>query len=87
MGIVKAIDIRGIGFSYPGRRVLNNLSFEVKSGEIFGLLGPNGGGKTTVFKILSTSCVPESGQVFIFDMDITKNSERVRTSKIGRAHV
>ncbi len=49
-----AICIDEVSHSYGERQALAGISLEVKSGEMFGLLGPNGGGKTTLFKILST---------------------------------
>lgn len=59
-------------------RALQDVSFSVEKGEIFGLLGPNGGGKTTLFRILSTYFVPAAGSVRIFGSDIRQNSQRVR---------
>jgi ABC-2 type transport system ATP-binding protein len=54
------------------------VSFDVRSGEIFALLGPNGGGKTTLFKILSTALVPTSGTAAIFGLDIRSQADDVR---------
>jgi ABC-2 type transport system ATP-binding protein len=58
------------------------VSFDVRSGEIFALLGPNGGGKTTLFKILSTALVPTSGTAAIFGLDIRSQADDVR-ERIG----
>jgi ABC-2 type transport system ATP-binding protein len=57
-----------------GKKVmaLDGITFEVKRGEIFGLLGPNGAGKTTIIKILSTLILPDSGEVLVDDIDVTK---------------
>jgi ABC-2 type transport system ATP-binding protein len=60
------------------RRALDGVSFEVRRGEIFALLGPNGGGKTTLFKILSTAFTPTSGTAAIFGYDIRKQADEVR---------
>jgi ABC-2 type transport system ATP-binding protein len=57
---------------------LDNVDFEVSRGEIFGLLGPNGGGKTTLFRILSTLLLPESGTARIFGRDVTREPLEVR---------
>jgi ABC-2 type transport system ATP-binding protein len=57
---------------------LDGVSFDVRRGEIFALLGPNGGGKTTLFKILSTAVVPTSGTAAIFGFDIQKQADEVR---------
>jgi ABC-2 type transport system ATP-binding protein len=60
------------------RRALDGVSFEVRRGEIFALLGPNGGGKTTLFKILSTAFAPTRGTATIFGFDIQKQADEVR---------
>src|SRR4029077_17312327 len=60
------------------RQALRGVSFSVQSSEIFGLLGPNGGGKTTTFHILSTVFPPTDGQAQIFGLDVAKNPAQVR---------
>jgi len=60
------------------RRALAGVSFDVRRGEIFSLLGPNGGGKTTLFKILSTSIVPTSGTAKILGHDVRNEPDAVR---------
>jgi lipopolysaccharide export system ATP-binding protein len=57
---------------YGSRTVVNNVSFEVKQGEIVGLLGPNGAGKTTSFYQVVGLVRPDSGEVFLNDINITK---------------
>lgn len=57
---------------YRARTVVNNVSIEVKQGEIVGLLGPNGAGKTTTFYMTVGLIKPDEGKVFIDDQDITK---------------
>jgi len=57
--------------SYRGRQVVNQVSVEVKKGEIVGLLGPNGAGKTTTFYMILGLIKPNSGQVFLDGKDIT----------------
>jgi lipopolysaccharide export system ATP-binding protein len=57
---------------YGSRTVVNNVSFEVKQGEIVGLLGPNGAGKTTSFYQVVGLVRPDSGEVFLNDTNITK---------------
>lgn len=56
---------------YKGRRVVNDISVEVKQGEIVGLLGPNGAGKTTSFYMIVGLIQPNEGKIFLEDNDIT----------------
>ena len=55
-----------------------DVSFEVKKGEIFGLLGPNGGGKSTLFRILSTMMVPTEGRAMLAGYDVVRDPAAVR---------
>lgn len=57
---------------YKNRVVANNVSVQVQQGEIVGLLGPNGAGKTTSFYMIVGMVKPNSGKIFLDDMDITK---------------
>lgn len=57
---------------YGKRTVVNDVSIEVKQGEIVGLLGPNGAGKTTTFYMTAGLVVPNDGKIFLNDQDITK---------------
>lgn len=63
---------------YGDRLALANVSFEVKEGEIFGLLGPNGGGKSTLFRILSTMMAPTEGRALLAGFDVVKDAAAVR---------
>lgn len=56
---------------YSGRTVVNQVSIEVKQGEIVGLLGPNGAGKTTTFYMTVGLIKPDEGKVYLDDQDIT----------------
>jgi len=75
---MSAVVVRGVIHEYPSskknkgssRRALNDISFSVAEGELFGFLGPNGGGKSTLFRILATSFPPTSGAVSILGHDI-----------------
>jgi len=67
-----AVEARGVEYAYRNRKgvhpALAGLSFRVAPGEIYGFLGPNGGGKTTLFRILATLARPQAGAVSIFGM-------------------
>src|SRR5689334_5918172 len=73
-----AVQALHITHNYGNRTALSDVAFDVKRGEIFGLLGPNGGGKTTLFKILSTSFPPTQGSAKIFGHDVQTESDDVR---------
>ena len=61
-------------------KALNNLTFEVKEGEVFGLLGPNGAGKTTFLSILGGTVIKSSGDVNVWGFNLDKNPRQVRAS-------
>ncbi len=62
----------GLVKRYGKRTVVNNVSFDIKQGEIVGLLGPNGAGKTTSFYMTTGLVVPNGGRIFLNDEEITK---------------
>ena len=72
------IQVQNLTHRYGDRVALSNVSFEVKKGEIFGLLGPNGGGKSTVFRILSTMMVPTEGHAILAGHDVVREAAAVR---------
>jgi ABC-2 type transport system ATP-binding protein len=74
------IRVENLSHSYDSRVALSEVSFEVKAGEIFGLLGPNGGGKSTLFRILSTLMVPTGGRAEVAGHDIAREPAKVRRS-------
>lgn len=74
--------VEKLSHRYGERLALDNLSFSASPGEIFGLLGPNGGGKTTTFRILSTLIPATSGSVKIFGFDLLTQPREVQ-KRIG----
>src|SRR5262245_22369818 len=76
------IDVQRLSFRYPSRTALEAISFTVEPGEIFGLLGPNGGGKSTTFRILSTFLPAPPGAVMMFQHDAATAAAEIR-KKIG----
>jgi ABC-2 type transport system ATP-binding protein len=72
------IEVQNLTHRYGDRTALNRISFEVKEGEVFGLLGPNGGGKSTLFRILSTMMVPTEGHAALAGHDVAREPAEVR---------
>ena len=60
------------------RRVVDGISFEIRRGEIFGVIGANGSGKSTLIRMISTLLLPDGGDVRIFGMDVVSESMKVR---------
>ena len=72
------IEVAHLTHRYRNRVALSDVSFEVGKGEIFGLLGPNGGGKSTLFRILSTMMVPSEGRAAVAGHDVIHEPAEVR---------
>src|SRR5260221_14790300 len=70
--------VEALKHRYGERTALNNVSFQVAKGKIFGLLGPNGGAKTTLFRILSTLVAPREGSVRMFGIDVVREQVEIR---------
>ena len=69
-----AVFVKGVKFHYGRREALSEVDFTVSRGEIFGLLGPNGGGKTTVFRLLATLLRLQSGEMQVLGFDVSSES-------------
>ena len=77
-----AIEVSALSHHYGQRQALSNLDLSVRQGEIFAIVGPNGGGKTTLFRILSTLVLPQSGRVSVLGFDVAHQIGEVR-SRLG----
>ncbi|MCD6539511.1 MAG: LPS export ABC transporter ATP-binding protein [Candidatus Omnitrophica bacterium] len=75
---MRLLEIKNLIKSYNGRRVVDNLSFYVRRGEIVGLLGPNGAGKTTTFYMIVGIIPPDQGKVLFDNQDITSLPIHIR---------
>ena len=75
-----ALAVRDLAHSYGDHRALAGLTFEVAPGALFGLLGPNGGGKTTLFRIVTTLMPPSAGSAAVMGHDVVSEPEAVRRS-------
>jgi ABC-2 type transport system ATP-binding protein len=73
-----AIDVRGLSKSFEGRKVVHDLSMQVKRGTIYGFLGPNGSGKTTTIRMLCGLLTPDSGEGTCLGYDIRRDADRIK---------
>ena len=81
-----SLKVTNLTKAFDGKVVVNDISFEVKPGEIVGLLGPNGAGKTTSFDMVVGLIKPKSGKIEIFNKDITNLPVHER-SKLGLGYL
>jgi len=77
-----AIEVNSLTKKFGDFKAIDNISFDVEEGEIFGFLGPNGAGKSTTMMILTTLLKPSSGKVLVGGHDILSDAKKVR-EKIG----
>ena len=73
-----AIDVKNLTKSFNGKIAVDKLNLQVKKGEIFGFLGPNGSGKTTTIRMLCGLIVPDSGDGNVMGLDIIKQSDQIK---------
>jgi ABC-type multidrug transport system ATPase subunit len=79
---MNAVAIKNIKKSYDAGKVaaLQEVSFSVETGELFGLIGPDGAGKTTLFRILTTLIIPDSGEATVLGFDVVNDFKKIRNS-------
>ncbi|MFA4916652.1 MAG: ABC transporter ATP-binding protein [Syntrophales bacterium] len=75
-----AIDVRELNKSFGEKLAVNNVSIQVKRGEIFGFLGPNGSGKTTTIRLMCGLLTPDSGSGTCLGYDILRDKEQIKRS-------
>lgn len=75
-----SISVNNISKSYKTLKAVDNITFEVAEGELFGLIGPDGAGKTTLFRILTTLLIADEGNATIADYDVVKEYKSIRNS-------
>ena len=77
--------LENVSLSFDKRQILDNINFNLNSGEIIGLLGPNGAGKSTMFNLLIGLIKPDFGRIIIENEDVTSFPiyERARKFQIG----
>ena len=74
-----AIDICNLTKRYGRLTALDEVSFSVAEGEMFGLIGPDGAGKSTLYKILTTLLTPDAGTASVLGLDVVKDFRKIRT--------
>lgn len=79
---MNAIEAYQLTKSYGNVLALKGVSFDVRKGEIFGLIGPDGAGKTSIFRILTTLILPDSGSATVDGLDIVKDYRELR-ARVG----
>lgn len=75
-----SIKVQNISKSYSKISAIDAISFEVKEGELYGLIGPDGAGKTTIFRILTTLLLANEGTATVADFDVVKDYKAIRNS-------
>jgi lipopolysaccharide export system ATP-binding protein len=81
------IEFENISLAYGNRLILDNISFKINEGQIFGMLGPNGVGKSTIFNLITGLINPNNGKIKITGEDVTQYPVYLRTKKFKVGYV
>ena len=81
------IEFNKVSLSYGKRLILDNISFKINEGQIFGMLGPNGVGKSTIFNLITGLININSGEIKIYGEDVTNYPIYLRTRKFKVGYV
>jgi lipopolysaccharide export system ATP-binding protein len=81
------IEFKDISLAYGNRLILDKINFSINEGQIFGMLGPNGVGKSTIFNLITGLIMPKDGKVLINGQDVTKFPIYLRTKKFKVGYV
>ena len=81
------IEFENISLAYGNRLILDNISFKINEGQIFGMLGPNGVGKSTIFNLITGLINPNHGKIKITGEDVTQYPVYLRTKKFKVGYV
>jgi|TARA_B110000438_G_C15755918_1_gene625094 lipopolysaccharide export system ATP-binding protein len=81
------VGIKNVSLSFEKRQILNNVSFTINQGEILGMLGPNGVGKSTIFNLITGLIKPNYGSIFFNNIDATNYPIYMRTTKFKIGYV
>lgn len=75
---MNAIEVKNVSMRYGGVQALDDVSFAVPKGEVFGLIGPDGAGKTSLYRILCTLLLPEAGTALVDGFDTVRDMKEIR---------
>ena len=81
------IEFENVSLAYGNRLILDNINFKINEGQIFGMLGPNGVGKSTIFNLITGLIVPKTGKIKIEGEDATNLPIYLRTKKFRVGYV
>ena len=81
------IEFKDISLAYGNRLILDKINFSINEGQIFGMLGPNGVGKSTIFNLITGLIMPKDGKILIKGQDVTKFPIYLRTKKFKVGYV
>jgi len=81
------IEFKNISLAYGNRLILDKINFSINEGQIFGMLGPNGVGKSTIFNLITGLIMPKDGKILINGQDVTKFPIYLRTKKFKVGYV
>ena len=85
--INSVIEFENISLAYGNRLILDNINFKINEGQIFGMLGPNGVGKSTIFNLITGLIKPQNGKVKIEGHDVTRYPIYLRSKKFKVGYV
>ena len=85
--INSVIEFENISLAYGNRLILDNINFKINEGQIFGMLGPNGVGKSTIFNLMTGLISPKSGKIKINREDVTQYPIYMRSKKFKVGYV
>ena len=85
--IKSIIEFENVTLAYSNRIILDNISFKINEGQIFGMLGPNGVGKSTIFNLITGLITPKHGKIKIDGEDVSQYPIYLRTKKFKVGYV
>ena len=77
-----SMQVKGVSKYFGSRAAVDNLTFHIQKGEVVGFLGPNGSGKTTTMRMLTSYYTPDNGAILINNLD-TRDHEKITKTNIG----